>query len=861
MFDAIARRFSQPREQAYGMLLILCFWLLIDRAGVTPFGLVVFQLGLCLVALRFVFSSSAKQLHLPLLGLICIWLALPLIQLLPLPETLLSSISPMRTEVNGWLAPLNVSLANHISLSANATMVSFLRSTTYALVFWLAVWVFKYDDLRERFIKWLVYVGAAFALLGLLQAAFPIPYLPVKGFATFRSPNHAAIFLALLLSFPLQSFLRADHWPQRLRHAVLYLLIAGGCLFCLSRFSLLVVSAVSVVTVLVYFWKNRRADRQVVSQLVLPLVLLISVGVFYLIFVFGIGEVASEWARLSPIELSQGLRLQLWQDSLLAWQQAPLFGFGMGNFETIGAIFRSFSGYIRAAHAENEFLEVMVTAGACGLLVLLFMASSVVRRLRRCLSDPSFHVTIPTFINVLAVIIVLLIAAAVHYFYEATLLGFLAACLMGMLYAGDENKKRFYRFNRLFIVIPLAFFAWANVYTYLHQDRFDRHQCMAEKQFTDTSLPLRPLLQLEQLERCLSWHPMEARFYRDYAATLMAIDSSETVDPQILNYLEAAIHLNGYDAANHSVYAVALMKNGEWSSAQQHFMMALKRGLGAQHKSAGPIYLRLAQLHQKQGHYQETLTMLKHYENISKDSLTAAEVKFQVLLSQNDLVGALEQAVIIVGQEPDRLLRFVDKLSEIELTDQQLKSAINKLILSTADINSALEALGEYIDSALLLKLWDGRLYAYLPDAGIGMRHLQGQRSKAEVSPAKWQEKLNDWIYQYAPEYPASDDFVDYIGYRQTVLFKRPLSLELLVNTSYRPRRQLLANVNGQQMSNTEVVPLGDEWYSLTIALNNPGALDMLAFNTGRISGTYHLSSFRLYPYQPAEESVGLSTK
>ncbi len=85
-------------------------------------------------------------------------------------------------------------------------------------------------------------------------------------------------------------------------------------------------------------------------------------------------------------------RLNMWSTGLTMWQDRPLFGFGDIDLYETYLTYRTPTGDEPAGHLHNNFIHLLVTLGAVGLIAVLYLfysiAASEIAILRRYRQDP-----------------------------------------------------------------------------------------------------------------------------------------------------------------------------------------------------------------------------------------------------------------------------------------------------------------------------------------------------------------------------------------------------------------------------------------------------------------------------------------
>jgi len=235
------------RRFIFIVLVALFLFLVVDAAGVHPGALLTLRLTSALMFMGLLIHYRGQSLSLPFFGLILSFLALLILQIVPLPGELVKLLSPYRFELWQAVTHFLPDLPNRIALDPWLSLQTLLQGFAYILIFYVASWVFENEDHRYRFGKVLVVVGTCFAAFGLAQRVME---LEVHGYASFINRNQAAIFLVMILPFTLSGFLLSHAKKERLFFAICFLLQSLSALFSMSRFGVIGVGGAVVLSLI-----------------------------------------------------------------------------------------------------------------------------------------------------------------------------------------------------------------------------------------------------------------------------------------------------------------------------------------------------------------------------------------------------------------------------------------------------------------------------------------------------------------------------------------------------------------------------------------------------------------------------------
>jgi O-antigen ligase len=268
----------------------------------------------------------------------------------------------------------------------HATEAAVLLWAAYAAILWSVPRIVVTHEAARRYVRFLFGLGLLLAAHGLLQAEtsphklYWVRSVFQAGFGPYFNRDHAANILMLSMAAGLGLlFSRVQTWravdgPPRgyLRSQGL---IAGGAVFlflgivaCTSRGALLAIplAAASLVFFGAGFAKRARLRRARAAAA-------LAGGALVIFFVFAyVGSGADAGAR---VDKSITGRFSIYGDARRWWRDAPVFGTGLGSFETIYPSYQDFELRSTVAHAHSDWLEVALEAGLLGFLAALAAAA------------------------------------------------------------------------------------------------------------------------------------------------------------------------------------------------------------------------------------------------------------------------------------------------------------------------------------------------------------------------------------------------------------------------------------------------------------------------------------------------------
>jgi O-antigen ligase/tetratricopeptide (TPR) repeat protein len=321
------------------------------------------------------------------------------LQLLPLPMNIVEAVSPStvatKTELLGGLfIPGPDPQSMTLSFYAHATWHDLRLVLAIAGVFVVVLNCFRDLEAIKRLLGCIAAVGGVVALVAIGQfitqtdkiywlipsapnLAGAGPFVNHSNFAQFMNLSVGAalalLFIHILEQFGHQTLDTAavmaylSSRKARLIYALLAIVIFGltAIFVSLSRggiISLLVSAA--FITLIITIGGSQKGRGQVIAIMLL--------GVFACVLYIGFDVVYERLSSLGDIDVAEGGRWQIICDAVTAWTRFPFFGTGLGTHSVVYPMFDSSTTASLAAHAENEYVQVMEEMGLIGSISLLF---------------------------------------------------------------------------------------------------------------------------------------------------------------------------------------------------------------------------------------------------------------------------------------------------------------------------------------------------------------------------------------------------------------------------------------------------------------------------------------------------------
>jgi O-antigen ligase len=315
-----------------------------------------------------------------------LFLALPLLQLVPLPDALHALVAPGSHAV--WrptdpevLAVLGA-VPRPVSVDPDATLRAVALTGGLALLAVLAAPALSRPAPAVRAAGVVAAFGfalSAYAILArgrfgaLLYGTIAVP--TVSPFGPFVSKNHFAGWVAmgalvvagLALGLADGSRSRGGDWTTSGRAggvmlslvAALAMALAG--LASLSRGGAIALAAGGACLVALVAWRGRGGRAGLLPSLALA-------GALGLVLVALVPVEAH--GRLRSLS-GASFRLDTWRDSVRLAGTSPVLGHGLGAFHDAYPRFKRGHGIVRVEHSENDYVETLAETGVVGLALAL----------------------------------------------------------------------------------------------------------------------------------------------------------------------------------------------------------------------------------------------------------------------------------------------------------------------------------------------------------------------------------------------------------------------------------------------------------------------------------------------------------
>lgn len=359
--------------------------------GVDTLAFAGVQIAVVIFALFQFWRNGFPRIPRLTLLVLVITVAVPLLQLFPLPIRVISAVSPARVSfLQALSAPIAFAVGKcAITFNFFETQAAVLKLVCYLLVFLLSFQICRDRGRQPALIGTLIALGVFEACYGTFQYltgwqyifAFAKKIYTDSGTGTYINRNHFAGLLEMVLPFVMARILIRNPSPdggnhttwkralvsldasRLLRDLVVFVLIAVGLVFSLSRMGIFAATlGVSVVSVIVFF-----QTRSPVSLITVGIILAISLA--YSTWI-GLSPVVERFETLERPASAEQDRMPIWREAASLIRDYPLFGTGLGTYRWVNLHYQTHQLGSRFEHAHNDYLEFAADVGIPAASVL-----------------------------------------------------------------------------------------------------------------------------------------------------------------------------------------------------------------------------------------------------------------------------------------------------------------------------------------------------------------------------------------------------------------------------------------------------------------------------------------------------------
>ncbi len=315
---------------------------------------------------------------------IIIFIVLIIIQLIPLPESVVRFISPNTCNIyaESYKAleasviaknPLNTSYS--LSLCPNATKDELFKIIGYALIFFLVINNIKSKVQLKKLILTIVIVAFCLSIFGIIQKAFwngkiywfrELRYGGTP-FGSYVNRNHYAGFMVMAIPLALSAIAITKSINKKIILSYMALIMASTIFISLSRGGMLAFLG-SFLFILLSFLFHKTLKKHI------SFIIMLLMGIVIFILYLQLFSVVADrlLTVIDPDELLSQKRFLVWKDSLNIVSDFPLLGSGLGTFRYIFPKYKTFYNRLIFQYPENDYLQLLTETGIIGFLIIIW---------------------------------------------------------------------------------------------------------------------------------------------------------------------------------------------------------------------------------------------------------------------------------------------------------------------------------------------------------------------------------------------------------------------------------------------------------------------------------------------------------
>ncbi len=272
-----------------------------------------------------------------------------------------------------------------IQLAVGATAVSFLtriellKYSSLVAIFFLCVQSYRTRTHWRNFVWFLLSLGFAVSLFGILQhftfngKLYWVRELQFGGipFGPYVNRNHFAGLMELLIPPGLAIQILGAERRDQLPLVTLFTLLPIGALFLAASRGGIISFFAEVAFLAILIVARRREVKVLIAG-----AMIVTLAVV-LVSWLGIGRALDRFATYQKLETSEGRRVQMVRDSLRIFQDHRILGTGLGTLQEVFPRYESFYDGLIVNHSHNDYVEELAETGAmgglCGLVFVAFL--------------------------------------------------------------------------------------------------------------------------------------------------------------------------------------------------------------------------------------------------------------------------------------------------------------------------------------------------------------------------------------------------------------------------------------------------------------------------------------------------------
>ena len=393
-------------------------------------------------------TFSLNYLKTPINLPILIFIGFILLQLVPLPESVLKAVSPNTHQIyvdsqnainqisNEQLSSANIGFR---SLSPNpyATKNELYKIIAYSLLFFLIINNINSFKKIRRILTSITIFAFSLSLFAIIQQLtwngkiYWFRELRYGGspFGPYVNHNHYTGYMEMAIPLAIGLIFLNKDVNKRLMLGFATIIMAATVFMSLSRAGMVsLICSLVFLSLMLFSKKNPKHSFPIISLIVISLLL-------FLAYVGILSDALNRILTLTePDKLSLEMRPKVWKDSLNIFKDFPILGSGLGTFGTVFPKYKSFSDQVSFLYAENDYLQALTEIGTLGFSIILWgIVAFSIKIFRYIKKDP---LVICLFASVVAIAVHSLFDFNLHISANA----FIFSMIIGLLFAWNYTR-------------------------------------------------------------------------------------------------------------------------------------------------------------------------------------------------------------------------------------------------------------------------------------------------------------------------------------------------------------------------------------------------------------------------------------
>ena len=283
----------------------------------------------------------------------------------------------------GFALVVIVQCVFHLTASRYETRMALQLLLLYLIVLFLMSQAYSRTSHWRGFLWFMMTLGFSVALFGILQHLtfngklywFREIHSGVVPFGPYANRNHFAGFAELITPFALVPIVLGKVRRERLFLVALFVLVPIVALVLSASRGGIVSFSLEMVILFLLLLVRRVQTKHMLAGGTVVLAAILAVSWI------GVQQVIERFKGISTFEVSAGKRTSMQRDTWHLFLDHPIFGTGLGTFQTVFPPYDSLYDGKIANHAHNDYLEALAETGLLGglccacFLAVLFLGS------------------------------------------------------------------------------------------------------------------------------------------------------------------------------------------------------------------------------------------------------------------------------------------------------------------------------------------------------------------------------------------------------------------------------------------------------------------------------------------------------